>query len=270
MKIFNGKKLAEKILTDLKNKIKKEKIKPRLAVIFVGNNRDSQLYIKNKKRAAQKIGLKIQVFHFKKLLKEKKLVALIKKLNQDKSINGIIVQLPLPKNLKSERIVKLILSYKDVDGFQKNSCFTPPLISAISLALKKATHAYDRKKMVALVNSDFFGQAVKNFFKKQGIKVNYLKRPFNQQKLKLVKLADILISVCGCPDLIKGDMIKKGAILIDAGITVLPTKEVKGDVDAKSVIKKASFLTPVPGGIGPLTVAFLLKNVYEAKKISNN
>jgi methylenetetrahydrofolate dehydrogenase (NADP+)/methenyltetrahydrofolate cyclohydrolase len=264
MRIFDGKKIAEKILLDLKKRIKTEKRKPKLAVISLGEDPASNLFIRNKKRAARKVGIKVSLYKFKKSAKEKKVIQKIKDLNKDPSVNGIIVQLPLPKGFNPGKIIGEINPQKDVDGFHKKTYFSSPLISAISIALKDSTKNLKNKKIIALVNSDIFGKALKNFFRRKKIKINYLLRK-NFSKFK-IKTADIIISVCGAPSLIKGEMIKKGAILIDGGITVLKNKKVVGDLDRKSVEDKASFLTPVPGGIGPLTVALLLKNVYLAKK----
>ncbi len=264
MKIFNGKKAAEKILLDLERKIKKEKRKPILSVISVNSDQASDLFIKNKKKAAKKVGIKINHYRFKKSVKEERIIKKIKDLNRSFSVNGIIVQLPLPKGFNTGKIINEINPQKDVDGFHKETYFSSPLISAILITLKDSTKNLKSKKIIALVNSDIFGRALKNFFQKKKIKINYLlRRKFSKSK---IKTADIIITVCGVPGLIKGKIIKKGAVLIDGGITVLKNKKVVGDVDRKSVENKAAFLTPVPGGIGPLTVAFLLKNVYLATK----
>ncbi len=259
MWIFNGKKIADETLSDLKKKIKKRGLKLKLAVISVDRDLASELFIRNKKRAAQKIGINLLHYKFKEKVREKEIIERIERLNSDSSVNGIIVQLPLPKNLNTSKIIGRISSQKDVDGFQKKTPFPSPLISAIRIALKSSTENLKGKKIVALVNSDFFGKALKLSLAKEKIKIDYLKN----RKSSEIRKADIVISVCGCPNLIKGDMIKRGVVLIDAGITLLKNKKVAGDVDRKSVEKKAGFLTPVPGGLGPLTVAFLFKNVYD-------
>ncbi|PIV45154.1 MAG: bifunctional 5,10-methylene-tetrahydrofolate dehydrogenase/5,10-methylene-tetrahydrofolate cyclohydrolase [Candidatus Nealsonbacteria bacterium CG02_land_8_20_14_3_00_37_10] len=262
MRIFNGKRAAEKILLRLKEKILKDKIIPVLSVISVGEDPASKLFIRNKKQAAKRIGIKVNHYNrFKETVSEEEIIQKIKELDNDLAVNGIIVQLPLPKKLNAKKIVGGISPHKDVDGFRKGTHFSSPLISGILTALKDSTKKPKGKKIIALVNSDFFGRVLKSSLKKEAIKINYLKN----KKSPAVKTADIVITVCGCPNLIKGDMIKKGAILIDGGITVLKNKKVVGDVDKKSVANKARFLTPVPGGLGPLTVAFLLKNVYLAK-----
>ena len=287
MRIFNGKKIADETLSDLKKKIKKRGFKPKLAVISVGKDLSSELFIRNKKRAAQKIGINILYYKFKEPIRqaqgkkiEKEIIERIERLNSDSSVNGIIVQLPLPKNLNTSKIIGRISSQKDVDGFQKKTPFLSPLISAIRIALKSSTKTLKGKKIVALVRSDFFGRALKFSLAKEKIKIDYLKNKknpkikkgeehkFSSSALRYTRAADIIISICGCPNLIKGDMIKKGAVLIDVGITILKDKKIVGDVDRKSVEKKAGFLTPVPGGLGSITVALLLKNVYYATKFS--
>ncbi len=262
MKIFNGKRIAEKILLDLKKRIKKERVKLKLAVISVGQDPASKLFIRNKKWAAKEVGIRVFHYKFKRSSKDEEIIQKIKKLNADSSVNGIIVQLPLPKGFNTNKIIKQVSPGKDVDGFGKMSAFSPVLPSAILIALKRSMKRPRGKKIIALVNSDIFGKTLKLFFKKEGIKISYSK----DRKSPRMKSADIIITVLGAPKLIKGEMIKNGVVLIDGGITVTGKNKVVGDVSRKSVAQKASFLTSVPGGIGPLTVALLLKNVYLASK----
>ncbi len=264
MKIFNGKKIADKILSDLKKKTKRLRIRPKLAVILAGEDKSSELFIRNKKRAAKEIGIEVLLYKFKENVPEKEIIRKIKNLDSNKSVNGIIVQLPLPEGFSPEKIIGAVSPLKDVDGFGKGSSFSSPFISALLIALKNSTKDIKGKKILALVNSDIFGNRLRFFLKKEGIKAEYiLRKNFSLNKIKKDR-ADIIITVCGSPNLIKGDMIEKGTILIDGGITVTRNKKTVGDVDRKSVSGKAAFLTPVPGGTGPLTVALLLKNVYLA------
>ena len=268
MEIFNGKKTAEKILSDLKIKIRKLRVKPTLATILVGEDRASKLYIKLKKKAAQRIGAKLVLYKFKVETKERDIIEKIESFNENKEVQGIIVQLPLPKGFNAKKITGKISRKKDVDGFQQGSDFPPALPSAILIALREAVKSQRSKKFLALVNSRIFGETLKRFLRKERIKIDYiLKKELPQRKIK-VKLnsADVVITVCGVPGLIKNDMVKRGVVLIDAGITRINGKRVLGDVDRKSVKNKAYYLTPVPGGIGPLTVALLLKNTYLAAK----
>jgi len=265
MKIFNGKKESKIIFAGLEKEIRGRELKPKLAVIYVGENSSSEVFVRNKKRTGREIGISVLEYKFKGNSKEKKILEKIKELNGDKSVNGIIVQLPLPKSFDAKKIISEITAEKDVDGFCGGErYFDQPLPTAIFFALSKSGKTFRRKKIVALVNSDIFGKTLRDFLKKKRIKANYLLRTV--LKPTVLKSADIIISVCGVPKFIKGGMIKKGAVLIDAGIVVAKGEKIIGDVDKDSVSKKASFLTPVPGGIGPLNVAFLLKNVYLSAK----
>ncbi len=280
MKIFDGKKAARKILKELAADIKKAKIRPALAVILVGENEASKLYVKLKKEAAAKIGVEIREFYFSDQTREEETINKIKELNEDEKIHGIIVQLPLPAIFSTERIVEAVSPLKDVDGFHKENRhrlekkepphFLPVLplaiLTALTDAVKNNLANLKNKNILALVNSEVFGAALKLVLAKEGVSINYQVR--NTCIVlgieKEIQSADVLISVCGCPNLIKGEMIKEGVILIDAGITRYHDGKVVGDVNRKDVESKAAFLTPVPGGIGPLTVALLLRNVYIA------
>ena len=282
MKLFDGKKAARKILKEIKDEIKKKKRnRPALAVILVGDDPASKLYLKLKKEAGAKIGIKVQEYLFAASTKEEEIISKIKTLNEDKKVHGIIVQLPLPAMLNQDRVIASIDPKKDADGFQKENKkfslarekaeprFSPVLPNAILNALSEALkNDLKNKKMVALVNSEIFGQSLKVLLEREGAQINCLVRKacVIMGVQNEVKEADVLISVRGCPRFIKGDMIKDGAILIDAGITRYSDGKIVGDIDSESVKYKAAFLTPVPGGIGPLTVALLLKNVYLASK----
>jgi len=258
MRIFDGKRKADEVILRLKRDIKRIKVKPGLAVISVGSDPASRLFVRNKKKAARKIGIKVFHYKFRANIKEKVVLNKIRELNTNGEIHGIIVQLPLPGRLNTNRIVSQVSLEKDVDGFRKKGGFSSPLISAILIALKDSNRSLKNKKIIALVNSDIFGKTLEASLKKEGIKIGYLR----SKKSPRIKPADILITVLGRPGFIKGRMIKDGAALIDAGITVRGKNKVIGDVDRKSVADKASFLTPCPGGIGPLNVVLLLKNVY--------
>lgn len=278
MKIFDGKKIADDILEQLRRKIKEEKIRPTLAVILVGSDEASRLYLKLKKEAAEKVGIDIKEYIFNSRADEEEIISQIKQFNDDSKINGVIVQLPLPAALNTGRVVESIDPQKDVDGFHKENRrlleegeagLMPVLPMAIFTALREALkESFGDKKILALVNSEIFGQSLKIILEKAGGRLCYMVRKacVILGAEKEVKSADVLISVCGCPNFIKGDMIKEGVVLIDGGITRWSDGKVVGDIDRESVKSKAVFLTPVPGGLGPLTVALLLKNVYLAAK----
>ena len=306
MRLFNGKKVADKILEELKNKIKAENLKPKLAIFLIGEDEASKIYIRLKKEAAERIGAEFELFKYDTSVSEGKIISKINELNKDNSTSGIIVQLPLPFKFDRDKIIGAICPRKDVDGFHKENRrlfaedrqrFEPVLPRAILMAIKDAYHLVitaeagiqksvvsnkkkgldprlleddklKSKKAVALVNSDIFGEILKIVLEKEGIDFKY-----KLQKVCLIsgvdeelKSADIVITACGCPNLVRGEMIKKGAVLIDAGIFRAENGKVVGDVNRASVENIADYLTPVPGGIGPLVIALLLKNIYLAAK----
>ncbi|MDD5589582.1 MAG: bifunctional 5,10-methylenetetrahydrofolate dehydrogenase/5,10-methenyltetrahydrofolate cyclohydrolase [Candidatus Portnoybacteria bacterium] len=282
MILFDGKKVAQKILGDIKKHIKKENIRPGLAVILIGDDESSRLYVRLKKEAAKKIGIAFSEINFSREAKQEEIIAKIKELNEDEKIHGVIVQLPLPAVFNGDEIIASIKPEKDVDGFHlenrrllekgKEPFFLPVFPMAIMQAIESALNNFSAKKALALVNSQVFGETLKLVLERNGIQADYMVRNtcvvFGAEKE--VHEADILIMALGCPSFIKGDVIKEGAILIDGGVTRFHDGKVVGDVDAKRVQSKAAFLTPVPGGLGPLTVALLLKNVYlSASKISS-
>ncbi len=278
MKLFNGKVVANKILKELKEAIAKEKKSPKLAVILVGDDEASRLYVKLKKDAGKKVGIEVAEHKFNGQHGEDKIISYIQRLNNDSDVDGIIVQLPLPAVLNTDKIIGAVDPAKDVDGFHRanrkllekgKENFSPVLPLVILTALSAAfKNKFADKKILALVNSEMLGQTLKIILEREGASVDCLARNtcviFGVEKE--MKMADAIISVCGCPNMIKRESIKEGAILIDAGITRYHDGRVIGDIDQKSVAGKAAFLTPVPGGLGPLTVALLLRNVYLAAK----
>jgi methylenetetrahydrofolate dehydrogenase (NADP+)/methenyltetrahydrofolate cyclohydrolase len=266
VKIIDGKKIADGILAKLKEKIKKDSLKPCLAVILVGDNPASRLYVQRKEEAAQRIGIEVKKYLLPKKVSEEEILKIIDSLNQDKEVDGILIQMPLPKGISPDRIIRAINPEKDVDGFLEESEFDSPFILAIWQALEATGEDLKNKKAIALVNSDVFGERLCRFLKRKELKAEYflgaqLLKDLGVQLLK--KEANILITVLGQPNFIKGSMIRQGVILIDGGISK-KGKRVIGDVDFESVKEKAKWLSPVPGGLGPLTVAFLLKNVVLA------
>jgi len=273
MDIFDGKSANRLILDDLKEKITKEKINPVLAIILVGDDEASRIYVKLKKEAGSRIGIEVKDFWFNQNTTQEELLQKIKEINNDTIIDGLIVQLPLPEKFDENKVIESIDPKKDVDGFHRQNQqlgtphFLPVLPKAILFVLKKAfSRNFDGKKNIALVNSDIFGQVLTAFLKREGIHLEYVIKgslPKEDIDAKL-RLMDAIITVCGSPKLINGNNIKEGAVLIDAGITRGTDGIVRGDVDMESVKDRGSFLTPVPGGIGPLTVALLLENVYLA------
>lgn len=254
-------------MSGLKKEIQLKKLKPSLAVILVGSDPASQLYIRQKERAAKKIGVKIKKYLLSKDVPEREILGLIESLNQDLQINGILVQMPLPRKLSADRIVKTISPAKDVDGFLPGSKFESPFVFSIWRALQETREDLKGRRAVTLVNSDIFGETLKKFFAKNGVQLEYIIEVLGAGAKAKIKKADILISVLGLSNFIKGSMVKQGVIIIDGGISRKDGKII-GDVNRKDVRGKAGWLSPVPGGVGPMTVAFLLKNVVSAASAS--
>ncbi|MBU1292113.1 bifunctional 5,10-methylenetetrahydrofolate dehydrogenase/5,10-methenyltetrahydrofolate cyclohydrolase [Patescibacteria group bacterium] len=258
MNIIDGKKIADGILEELKEEIEEKELKPCLGIILVGNNLASQLYVQKKEQATQKVGIEIKKKVLTQNTSEEEILKIINQFNQDNQVNGILVQMPLPEGINSDKIIKAINLEKDVDGFLSESKFDSPFILAIEQALKSIEEDLDDKKTIALVNSEVFGERLEHKLRLcvKSIRAIVWPNVFGHPMAEY----DIIITALGKPHIIKGDMVKSGVILIDGGISKKDGKIV-GDVDRESVQEKASWLSPVPGGLGPLTVAFLLRNV---------
>lgn len=254
MKKIDGNNLAQKILNKVKKEIKKLPTPPGLAVILVGNNPASKIYIKKKEKTCIEVGIHFEKFIFEKTT-NKKLLNLIKNLNRRDNINGILVQFPLPKYLEANEIIKAINIDKDVDGFLPKSKVQPPTVSGILELIKSTKINLKNKTALILTNNEIFAKPLKKLLEKNGLKVRILIKP-NAQKFN----ADIVISALGKPKFITANMIKNDTTIIDVGITRVG-KKIYGDVDQESLKDKNVWLTPVPGGVGPMTVAMLIKNV---------
>lgn len=272
MRLLKGKKIADKILADLKRAVKKQKSKPGLAVILVGENKASKVYVGLKKKAAKAVGINFYLHKFSEKEKEEAVIGKIKELNEDKKINGIIVQLPLPKKFKTQKIIDAISPEKDADGFHPENIRKylrggkvpmPVFPRAIARLLESTRLNFKNKKGVMIANSAIFGKVMKFSLGKKGIKTQIiLKQILSKFDFDKIKKADVLITAVGKQKLINGDMVKKNVVIIDGGI-IKKGKKVLGDVDFESVKNKVSYIAPVPGGVGPVTIACLLENVYQ-------
>ncbi|MBI4812239.1 bifunctional 5,10-methylenetetrahydrofolate dehydrogenase/5,10-methenyltetrahydrofolate cyclohydrolase [Candidatus Falkowbacteria bacterium] len=293
MKLFDGKKIQQNILKELKIAIIRENLKLKLAVILIGEDEVSKIYIRLKKKAAERIGIGFELYKYEPLNiegvadqlqgeiienKQNEILKKIIELNQRNDITGIIVQLPLPSSFDKNKIINAIAISKDVDGFHPENRrlfmefvynFEPVFPTAILMAAKEGTnHSLEGVRVAALVNSDTLGQILKLLFEKEGSDFKYLVRSVCSlgEAENNLKLADVVITACGCPGLLTGEMVRESAVVIDGGIYRAKDGKIVGDVERASVEKKAYFLTPVLGGIGPLVIALLLKNVYLAAK----
>ncbi len=261
MKI-NGKKIAQEILDELKNNIAKKNIKPHLAIIVVGKNPPSLSYVKQKQLKAKEIGIKTTLISFNESVNENKLINVIKKLNNDKKINGIIVQKPLPKQIDNQEINKSVNPQKDIDGFNPNSRFTNPISLAVLKILKniyKDLSVLKNKKIVILGKGETGGKPIIKTFFKLGINPVVIDSKTKNPE-KIIKLSDIVISAVG-KEIIKPNMLKKGVVLIGTGQHIEKDKKFYGDYNEEEIKNIASFYTTTPGGIGPINVAMIFKNL---------
>ena len=263
MILINGKKIAAEFREELKKEVSDLKAKhnkvPGLTVILIGDLTPSQIYVRNKEKSANEVGLKSDVIKYPDTVEEKEILSKIKELNQDNNVSGILVQLPLPKHIDKQKVIETIDPSKDVDGFHpmnvgnlssgyESSVPCTPL--GCYLLIKKFEPNLNGKKAVVVGRSNLNG------------------KPMTQLLLKEnCTEADIIVAAVGIPELVKGDWVKKGAIVIDVGINKTD-KGIVGDVAFEEVSKNAKALTPVPGGVGPMTIACLLKNTIDCFKRS--
>lgn len=268
MKLLYGKIVADKILKRLKGDILVCEKKPRLDVILVGNDKASQLYVSLKEKTAREIGMEFFLHKFEENISEDFLLQKISELNEDSDTSGIIVQLPLPEKFETDKIISAIDPEKDVDGFSSKSV-QHGLLPVFPLAIVKliessAQNLFD-KKAVVIANSEIFGNTMCEMLNQSGLTSEYILKPSVSSQLGKIKAADVVVSAVGSPGLLSGQMLSDGSIVIDGGIEKVGDK-VMGDVDFASTEGKNGFLTPVPGGVGPVTIACLLENTYLAFK----
>ena len=271
MTLLNGRELSEKILAKLKKKIGRSKPYLRLAVIQVGENSVSQIFINQKKKACQKTGINFKLFKFPAKISTLELKKEIEKIAKNPTNSGVIIQLPLPKKFQpAEEFLNLIPEEKDIDVLSEESLgkfyqgtlkILPPTVDGILRLLEKYKIELRGKNVVIVGAGRLVGFPLAIQLLKEKATVSVLNE-FTRDTPFFTKKADILVSGVGWPNLIRGDLIKRGAVIVDAGTSMKKGKLV-GDVDFESVSKKASFLTPVPGGVGPLTVACLLENLVK-------
>lgn len=274
--IIDGIYSSKTLKDNIKKQISNEKIKASLAVIQIGDNSASNLYIRNKEKACNYVGIDFKHIKFDKSISQDIVIEEIKKLNLDDKINGILVQLPLPPSFDEGKIINTILPLKDVDGltYQNvgnlvlgNDGFAPCTPTGVMELLKMYNVKLEGKNVCIVGRSNLVGRPLIQLLLKQNATVSICHSKSKDIK-SYTKLADILIVAAGHPNLITKDMVKKNAVVIDVGINK-ENNVLCGDVDFEKVKKKASLITPVPGGVGPMTVACLLKNTLKAYKIQN-
>lgn len=274
--IMDGLVVSLKIKEEIKNEIINNKLTPTLCVIQIGDNKASNVYIKNKKKACEEVGIKFDHIKFNETISEELVINEIKRLNDDISINGILVQLPLPLGFDEGKIINSINPLKDVDGLTYQNVGNlvlenDSLVSCTPLGVIELLKAYEvnleSKNVCIIGRSNLVGKPLIQLLLRENASVSICHSKTINIK-EYTKNADILIVAAGHPNLVTKDMVKDGAVVVDVGIN----KEgnvLCGDVSFDEVSKKASLITPVPGGVGPMTVACLLKNVIKAYKVQN-
>ena len=279
--IIDGKELAKKIRKELKIKcdeLKQEGINPKLAVIMVGDNPASKVYVRNKSKACEEIGIEYEEYLLEEKTTQEELINLIKKLNEDKSINGILLQSPIPEHLNINQAFKTITYKKDVDGFTPSSvgklCIgEDTFISCTPYGVIKMFEEYNidltGKDVVILGRSNIVGKPLIQCCLAKNATVTVCHSKTKNVK-EHTKRADIVISAIGKAKFVTKDMIKQGAVVIDVGINRDENGKLVGDVDFKEVEPIASYITPVPGGVGPMTIAMLMNNVIKAAREQNS
>ena len=282
MELLDGKKLSQKIKEEIKLAVSARKDNglkvPHLAAVLVGNDGASLTYVGSKVRSCEQVGFKSTLIRLEDTISQEALLSKIKVLNSDITLDGYIVQLPLPKHIDEEKILLAIDPNKDVDGFHPANfgrmaldmeSFIPATPFGIMEMLKRYRIDISGKHCVVIGRSHIVGRPISILMSQKGNPGNAtvtLAHSRTNNLEKLTQKADIIISALGIPDFLKGDMVKEGVIIIDVGITRVSDENhpkgyvIKGDVDFKDVALKSSYITPVPGGVGPMTIAMLLKN----------
>ena len=278
--IIDGKELAKKIRANLKiecEELKKKNINSKLAVIMVGEDPASKVYVRNKSRACEDVGIKYEEYLLDLNTTQKELVELIEKLNNDKTINGILLQSPIPSSLDINEAFRTISPEKDIDGFNpvnvgKLVLNQDTFVSCTPYGIMKMFEEYNidltGKNVVILGRSNIVGKPLIHCCLNKNATVTSCHSK-TQNLAQKAKEADVLISAIGKANFVTADMVKDGAVVIDVGINRLDNGKITGDVDFESVKEKASYITPVPGGVGPMTIAMLMNNVIKATKRQN-
>jgi methylenetetrahydrofolate dehydrogenase (NADP+) / methenyltetrahydrofolate cyclohydrolase len=279
MILIDGKKVAAELREELKQEVAELKTKykkvPGLTVILIGDMAPSQIYVRNKEKSANEVGLKSEVIRYPDTVEEKTVLEKIEELNKDETISGILVQLPLPKHIDKQKVIETIAPSKDVDGFHpmnvgnlssgyESSVPCTPL--GCYLMIKKVEPNLSGKKAVVVGRSNLNGKPMTQLLLKENCTVTITHSRTKDLKAECLE-ADIIVAAVGIPELVKGDWVKKDAIVIDVGINKTENGLV-GDVAFDEVSKVAKALTPVPGGVGPMTIACLLKNTIDCFKRS--
>ncbi|MFI9032513.1 bifunctional methylenetetrahydrofolate dehydrogenase/methenyltetrahydrofolate cyclohydrolase FolD [Staphylococcus pasteuri] len=277
-KLLDGKQIAKDYRQGLKEQVEELKTKgytPKLSVIIIGNDGASLSYVKSKKKAAEKIGMISEIIHLDEDTSEQDVLSELERLNNDDSVSGILVQVPLPEQVSEQKVLEAINPEKDVDGFHPSNIgklyideqtFVPCTPLGIMEILKHADIDIEGKNAVVIGRSHIVGQPVSKLLLQQNATVTIL-HSRSKDMASFVKDADIVVSAVGKPELVTKDMVKEGAVIIDVGNTPDENGKLKGDIDFEEVKEVAGAITPVPGGVGPLTITMVLNNTLLAEKM---
>ncbi|EPD2315766.1 bifunctional methylenetetrahydrofolate dehydrogenase/methenyltetrahydrofolate cyclohydrolase FolD [Listeria monocytogenes] len=275
--IIDGKKLAkeiqEKVTREVAELVKEGK-KPGLAVVLVGDNQASRTYVRNKQKRTEEAGMKSVLIELPENVTEEKLLSVVEELNEDKTIHGILVQLPLPEHISEEKVIDTISYDKDVDGFHPvnvgnlfigKDSFVPCTPAGIIELIKSTGTQIEGKRAVVIGRSNIVGKPVAQLLLNENATVT-IAHSRTKDLPQVAKEADILVVATGLAKFVKKDYIKPGAIVIDVGMDRDENNKLCGDVDFDDVVEEAGFITPVPGGVGPMTITMLLANTLKAAK----
>jgi len=291
MKIIDGKKVSIEVLDEIKSSVEnraKNSLKiPHLAAILVGDDGPSQTYVNSKIKACDRVGFKSSLFKYNDSISEQDLISEIQKVNNNDDIDGFIVQLPLPKKINQEKILSQVAPHKDVDGFHPINygkmalgldTFLPATPAGIIELIKRSKIQTEGKKCLVIGRSQIVGRPISILLSQSKVFGNSTVTVAHSKTINLKELcidSDLIISAIGSPEFIKGNMIKKGSTIIDVGITRVDDSSsnkgyrIVGDVDFNSVLDRVGYITPVPGGVGPMTIAMLLQNTLKACSLSD-
>ncbi len=275
MNIIDGKAVSAKVKEDIRAEIEKEGLEVGLAVIIVGNNQASRVYVNNKKKACEVCGMQSFEYALPEETTEEELLALIDKLNNDDKVNGILCQLPLPEHLNEEKVIERISPLKDVDAFHAvnvgkimigNYAFLPCTPAGVMELIHSTGTDVCGKECVVIGRSNIVGKPMAMLLLHENATVTIC-HSRTKNLAEVCRRADILVSAVGRADFVTADMVKDGAVVIDVGMNRNAENKLCGDVKYDEVAPKCSYITPVPGGVGPMTIAMLMKNTLMAKRL---
>ncbi|MBQ5452460.1 MAG: bifunctional 5,10-methylene-tetrahydrofolate dehydrogenase/5,10-methylene-tetrahydrofolate cyclohydrolase [Bacteroidales bacterium] len=282
MQLIDGKKTSAEIKAEIAEEVKKMNRKPHLAAVLVGHDGGSETYVAHKIKSCEEVGFKSSLIRFEDDVTEEELLKTVEKLNNDSDVDGFIVQLPLPKHIDEQKVIEAIDPKKDVDGFHPVNLgklvagldtFVSATPSGIVDLLKRYNVKTAGKHCVIIGRSNIVGRPLSILMSQKGIDATVTVCHSRTENLKeIAKTADILVAAIGRPGFVTADMVKDGVTVIDVGTTRVKSDQtksgwkLKGDVDFDEVSKKAALITPVPGGVGPMTICSLLKNTLKAAK----